>query len=245
MARIARQNGESGYYHIMMRGIDRQDIFFEEEDYARFLETVRRFQDELKLELGAYCLMTNHIHMLVRVEGGPGEFVKKIASSYVYYFNHKYDRIGHLFQERYNSEPVDTDAYLLTVTRYIMRNPEKAGICKAADYPWSSWKEIRFRDICNMEMVIELVGGEDELEAYIGVDNDDSCLDIVNRGLITDAEAKQILQKIAGVENPLEVAGFPKAERNRLLVNLKEAGLSVRQISRLSGINRNTVQRAR
>ena len=228
----------------MLRGIDRQDIFFDDEDYARFTETVRRYKDELEIKLGAFCLMTNHVHLLVKTEKSPGQFVKKLASSYVYYFNHKYDRVGHLFQERYNSEPVDTDSYLLTVTRYILRNPQKAGICKIADYPWSSWKEIRCKDICDMETIIDLAGGAGRLETYIGMDNDDNCLDIAERGIVTDNDAKYIIQKITGTENPMDVAGLPKAERDSLIVRFKEAGMSVRQISRLTGINRNTVQRA-
>ena len=78
--------------------------------------------------------MENHVHLLLRDTKDQLDLVmKKIAGSYAYYFNHKYDRSGHLFQDRYGSEVVEDDAYLMTVIRYIHRNPEKAGIAKAGD----------------------------------------------------------------------------------------------------------------
>lgn len=79
--------------------------------------------------------MENHVHLLLRDTKDQLDLVmKKITGSYAYYFNHKYDRSGHLFQDRYGCEVVEDDAYLMTVIRYIHRNPEKAGIAKAGDY---------------------------------------------------------------------------------------------------------------
>ena len=91
----------------------------------------------------AYCLMSNHFHLLIRVrEESVGETVKRIASSYVYYYNRKYGRDGHLFKERFKSEPVNDMAYFTVLLRYIHQNPVKAGIVeKVKDYEYSSWGE--------------------------------------------------------------------------------------------------------
>ena len=93
--------------------------------------------------LYAYCLMSNHIHLLIRErEDNIGMAIKRIASSYVYYYNHKYSRDGHLFRERFKSEPVNDIAYFVTLLRYIHQNPVKAGmVAEVKDYEFSSWDE--------------------------------------------------------------------------------------------------------
>ena len=115
----------------MLRGINQQDIFEDEDDYLRFLAIIRECKDISKFELYAYCLMTNHVHLLLKTGEEPLELIfKRIGSRYVYWYNLKYQRIGHLFQDRYKSEAVEDDAYFLTVLRYIMQNPMKAGMEK-------------------------------------------------------------------------------------------------------------------
>ena len=91
----------------------------------------------------AWCLMGNHVHLLIQENDEPiGDTMKRIASSYVYYYNHKYDRIGHLFQERFKSQPVESWGYFLTLLRYIHQNPLKPHLVSdLKDYPWSSWRE--------------------------------------------------------------------------------------------------------
>ena len=106
-------------------------------------------KDEKGLELPplcflyAYCLMPNHIHLLIKEsQEGIGSVIKRIAISYASYFNHKYQRIGHLFQDRFKSEPVDDMNYFITLIRYIHQNPVAAGITSnVEDYVWSSWVE--------------------------------------------------------------------------------------------------------
>ena len=125
-------------HHVMMRGINHQNIFEAPEDYYQFIATLDRMRfryDEDGTPMGsnctyyAYCLMSNHFHLLIRErEESVGETIKRIASSYVYYYNRKYGRDGHLFKERFKSEPVNDMAYFTTLLRYIHQNPVKAGI---------------------------------------------------------------------------------------------------------------------
>ena len=135
MPRQARKKSNSGVYHIMLRGINRQLIFEDDEDMQRFIETLKRYKDECGYSLYAFCLMGNHIHLLLKEGEEPiSTILKRIAGSYVYWYNWKYGRSGHLFQDRFKSEPVEDDAYFLTVLRYIHQNPVKARICKKADW---------------------------------------------------------------------------------------------------------------
>jgi len=90
MPRTARQKSATGFYHILLRGVGRQNIFVDDEDKQRFIETIARYKKELNFELHAYCLMNNHVHLLIKDATNQLEqIMKKIAGSYAYYFNVK------------------------------------------------------------------------------------------------------------------------------------------------------------
>ena len=124
MPRQPRKPSGTGIFHVMVRGINHQNIFEDAEDYYQFITTLDRVRvqyDDLGLPCGtsctiyAYCLMANHFHLLIRERNEQiGEVVKRLASSYVYYYNHKYLRDGHLFKERFKSEPVRSALPLAT-----------------------------------------------------------------------------------------------------------------------------------
>lgn len=144
MARRARRKSRSGIYHVMTRGIDRQAIFRNPEDYEKFRQILKECKTISRYELYAYCLMPNHVHLLIHeAEEGLGKTMQRVGSLYASWFNKKYTRCGHLFQDRFKSETVDDDRYFLTLLRYIHRNPIAAKICRnVADYRWSSYSEI-------------------------------------------------------------------------------------------------------
>jgi len=134
MPRYARKKSDIGIFHIMLRGINKQTIFEDDEDRRRFMETIERFKAVSKYEIYGYCLMSNHVHLLLKeTEEAISTAIKRICSSYVYWYNWKYERCGHLFQERYKSEIVENDAHVLTVLRYIHQNPVKA--CRRWNFP--------------------------------------------------------------------------------------------------------------
>ena len=248
MSRLSRRRSISGCYHIILRGIDRQVIFWDNADRNRFLQTIARFLDTSELTLAAYCLMDNHVHILLRSSAPPGMFVKKVASSYVHYFNQKYERVGHLFQDRFLSEPIDTEVSYLRVFRYILRNPVKAGIADADQYPWNSWSELDQVKICNVDLAVNIAGSLPCLKAFVLMDNNDNYLEPDRRRAVTDREAIDLIGKILSrngltVKTPFEIAAFPRQIRNTLLKEMKTEGLSVRQLSRLTAINRNIIQK--
>lgn len=142
MPRIARQKSESGIYHIILRGANRQDIFHNDDDCYRFLKILETYKTQSEISIFAWCLMGNHVHLLLKEGKEELAFtMKRIGVSYASYYNRKYKTVGHLFQDRFRSENIENDAYLLSVTRYIHQNPVKAGIVtKPDDWKWSSCK---------------------------------------------------------------------------------------------------------
>ena len=195
MPRTPRAISGTGIYHVMMRGINHQDIFRDDEDYRHFLYSMQRAQMRIcqinhqittNCTYYAYCLMTNHVHLLIKEDKLLiGNIVKKLADSYVYYYNHKYQRDGHLFKERFRSEPVDDMSYFTMLLRYIHRNPVEAQLIKIViDYPYSSWREYcgMIRSdmmICNTKAVLRRIAFPD-LEEMINAPLPDGlhCIDI-------------------------------------------------------------------
>ena len=151
MPRLARLKGLNTTYHIIMRGNERKNIFLNDKDKQRFIETLIRMKEKYNYKLEAYCLMDNHIHLLINDnENDISKIMKSISVSYVYYFNNAYGREGHLFQDRFISEVVADDSYLLAVSAYIHNNPVRAGkVKKPEEFQWSSMREYMGHELGN------------------------------------------------------------------------------------------------
>ena len=245
MPRVAREKSSTGIYHVMLRGINHQIIFEDDEDCQNYLETLKTYQDKSGYIIYAYCLMSNHIHLLVKEETEElSNAFKRIGASYVYWYNWKYGRRGHLFQDRFKSEAVENDSYLLTVIRYIHQNPLKAGIVKGiADYRWSSYGEyIGESRVCDVEFALNMfstnrVKAVELFKEFNSAENEDRCLDYDQAVRLNDAEATDFIRNIAGVVSPTEIQSFDKGKRNEIIKACKEKGLSFRQIERLTGVS--------
>ena len=143
MARLPRLYMEGCPQHIIQRGNNRQACFFAEEDYAFYLDKLYKSSEKYQVAIHAFVLMTNHVHLLAT----PSEassislMMQSVSRSYVGYVNHTYHRTGTLWEGRYKSTLVDSEEYLLTVSRYIELNPVRAAMVKhASEYPWSSYQ---------------------------------------------------------------------------------------------------------
>lgn len=247
MPRLPRQKSDSGIYHIMLRGINQQVIFEDAEDYIKFIETIEKYKTVSGYKVFAYCLMSNHIHILLKVGNEELDLImKRIAGSYAYWYNWKYYRKGHLFQDRYKSEPIEDDSYFLTVLRYIHQNPIKAGIVKSIDdYRFSSYNDYIEEDsyIVDLDFAFSLMK-KDEFIAFNKEKNDDICLDIDPKEFrINDSDARKIIKKVSKCDNATEFQELPQEKRDKFIRKLKEKGLSIRQISRLTGISKGIVER--
>jgi len=247
MPRKARQESGTGIYHIMLRGINQQNIFHDNEDNLKFLELLADSKVADGFELYGFCLMSNHVHLLMKTDAkNLGQIFKRIGVKYVYWYNLKYKRVGHLFQDRFKSEPVETDEYFLAVLRYVHQNPVKAGIATdAGDYRWSSYGEyIGQHKIADTKFALDITG----LESFITIheiEADISCLEYINAPpRLSDAEAKKIIKGLIGHDDVERIQMLENNERAVCLQKLKLQGISIRQLSRLTGFSKGIVERA-
>ncbi len=265
MPRQPRVSSGTEIYHVMMRGINHQNIFEEPEDYYQFINILDRMRTQYDDEGNpcgtnctyyAYCLMSNHFHLLIRERDEKiGDTIKRIAGSYVYYYNHKYLRDGHLFKERFKSEPVNDIAYFTTLLRYIHQNPVKAGIVEhVKDYEYSSWGEYDGSvepvfQICNTQTVLNRIPFKN-LNEWVNepLPDDANFLDNDSeqpRLRLSDDQAWQQIIKVTGVSCSSEFQKLDREKQWQAFIQLKELGASVRQLQRLTGIDRGFIQRAR
>ncbi|WP_462322681.1 transposase [Halochromatium sp.] len=134
----------AGYpMHVILRGIDRSAVFFEDHDRRFFLERLARAAEDESVAVHAYVLMGNHLHLLMTAAEAQGiaKVMKQVAQRYVQRLNRRYGRTGGLFEGRFRSSVIDADGYLLACMRYIELNPVRAAMVTApGDYPWSSYR---------------------------------------------------------------------------------------------------------
>ncbi|CQR71950.1 Transposase IS200 like protein [Sporomusa ovata DSM 2662] len=258
MPRIARKKSKSGIYHVIVRGINRQDIFHEEEDYTKYLEGLKRAQDISKFEIYGYCLMSNHVHLLLHEKIESMESImKRVGVSYASWYNKKQERVGHVFQDRYKSEPIDSDAYLLSVLRYIHNNPVNAQlVLQAEDYMWSSCRKYSdsnkyLGDMVNTGFILKIFDECGEIaqqrwQVFMKQDSNDKFLDIEEKQQkIKDERLYEEIQKILKGQSLGELQSMEKASRDKIIRKIKSIeGVTQRQIARVTGINQSLVFKA-
>jgi putative transposase len=141
MARSVRIEYPGAVYHVICRGNNRQGVFRDDRDRQRYLEKLSLYLEQKGVELLGYCLLTNHVHLLLETpKGNLSKMMQPFQTSYTVYFNKRHHRTGHVFEQRYKALLVDKDNYLLEVSRYIHLNPIAAKLVKRPqDYRWSSY----------------------------------------------------------------------------------------------------------
>lgn len=241
MARKPRKESSLKLYHVILRGNNRQSIFFDDVDREFFIGRVFKYADQLRLEVYSYCLMGNHVHLLI---GNASKkelslFVQKFANSYVYFFNHKYDCSGHLFQGRFKSEPIEDEIYFKNILRYILMNPEKANIAKMKNYKWSSYrylveKENQTKLACGF--VISVFGSVSSLRKFLYMKDDEQYMEYENKLYFSDNEAREfVLEKLKTMKlQKLQEAS--KYELKQIISGLRSKNSSISQICRISGL---------
>lgn len=143
MARLPRFNVIGQPQHVIVRGNNREPIFYANEDYEFYLDKLKEASQKHECDIHAYVLMTNHVHILVTPHkpDGISKMMQMIGRYYVQYFNYSYKRTGTLWEGRYKATLIDSEQYALTCYRCIELNPVRAQMIKhPADYPWSSYR---------------------------------------------------------------------------------------------------------
>ena len=251
MPRTSRRVAESGHYHVMLRGNGKQVIFEDDVDRRVFLDALSRALEAPGLSLLAWCLMTNHVHLLFRDETDClSSAMHVLATKYAGHFNSRTGHVGHVFQGRFSSAPIEGERYLLAAVRYLHLNPERAGICPAEQYDWSSYREyaggVPRVEVADTSLVLEMLDGRSgfvelcrddaggmEPYAPMGLCHGTDEVVIAARGLLDDA----------GLGDPGKVKTLPQERRDEALRLLRSSGLSARAVERLTGVGRGVVER--
>ena len=142
MARKARLWFEGAKYHVTSRGIRRSSLFFEDEDFKKYLAYIEETRNRYPFNLYSYCLMTNHTHLQFETFETPLSIImKNLNTKYAKYINQKYDFSGHVFDKRYGAELLNSREYEIDVSKYIHLNPVQAGMVTTPEkYTWSSYR---------------------------------------------------------------------------------------------------------
>ena len=140
MARPKRVQFAGWLFHVWARRVDRWPLFVDDDDYRRYLAILAETVIDFDWILLSFCLMPNHIHMLIELrEPNLSDGMKSLHQRYVRYFNDRHGRRGRLFEHRFDSRPVDDELYFLTLAQYIEQNPVKAALAATpAEWPWSA-----------------------------------------------------------------------------------------------------------
>ncbi|GAA0469446.1 transposase [Alkalibacillus silvisoli] len=258
MPRKARVKSKTGIYHIMWRGTGGQDIFHDDGDRLKYLDTVLKYKKRADMSVYAWCLMSNHVHLLLQ-EGNEDISItmKRVGVSFASYYNWKYSIKGHLFQDRFKSENVENNQYLRAVVRYIHQNPLKAGIVDQVEaWNWSSCrgyygKTVYPLGLLDAEFVLGMFSSDKEMKrkafkVFNEKRNLDKCLDeSIYKPRLSDEEARAEIRKILGEVEIPQIKGLPRMERNDLLKKVKRInGVSQRQAARILGVSPNLVFKA-
>ena len=244
MPRIARNIYEGGYRHVIVRGIGKQILFENDDDNRYYIKLLEKYSKDTGIGVCAYCLMENHVHLLLHDNcTETALFMKKMGVSYSAFFNGKYERTGHLFQDRYKCENISDERGYLAVLRYILRNPEKAGFCGTEEYRWSSYSSYGDeKSFLEQSLTWELLKNKSEFKTFISGENTHVCMEYEGRK--DDEWAKDVIRSVLGADSGTIIQSYNRQERNQALKKLKSLGLSIRQIERLTGINRGVIQKA-
>lgn len=246
-----RKQSELDIYHVMVRGAGRQLIFDDEEDRKAYLSILAEVLSKLPLELYAWCLMDNHAHFLLYGElKYVSQLMQELGRRYSRRFNDRHDRVGHLLQGRFKSVPVTSEDHLLTVLRYIHRNPVDAGLSSSCVYPWSSYGEyvgLSTRSLVETGAVSGLFDSARDFEDFHSSSDreGDAVLALSRASFMGDDEARKEFRRVLAKEGFLAFPVQDKRSRDRLICVLRARGLTIRQIGLLTGVGRNIIARAK
>ncbi|MBP1759751.1 MAG: transposase [Firmicutes bacterium] len=261
MARLQRKYSSTGYYHIMLRGNERKNIFLNGEDRHKFMDIVHKKHSEAELLLFAYCLMDNHVHLVLKDNKNQISLIMKgIATSYAMYFNNKYRRTGHVFQDRFRSEAVEDERYLMAVIRYVHCNPIKAKLVEHPEqYKWSSYQWYMDPDgsdahLVDTQYILGMIAQNrtfaiSEFKRFFMEKNHDKFLDVDEDSIHTLEEGEIYLHNYleknwGGISKDRIISD--KGIRTKVIAALRtDTDLPIVSISKLLGVNRGIVERVR
>ncbi len=253
MPRKRRKTSAKGIYHVMVRGVNKQQIFYDDQDSQVFINCLIACKKRFNSKIYAYCLMGNHVHLLINEGDEPISTVMHwLDGSYAVWYNQKYERKGHLYQGRFLSVTADTRSAFLQILRYILQNPVKAGLTRnLATYKYSSGAEYMYgkRGISDLDDPLKLMDIK-SWRTYLSQETEEKQHYFLEpegqpSRKCTDTEAKELILKEFGTYTPCVGENLTKEELMEKLILLRETGISIRQLIRITGISKRVIERAR
>lgn len=249
MARRARRKSATNVYHVVIKGVDGLEMFVEGYDYVKYLELLNKYCKECNFTLYAFCLMSNHVHLLINTNGSDlGKIFSHLNTKYSMWYNKKYQRSGHFQQNRYKSEPVEDLGYLFNVVRYIHKNPKNAGLENriGESYPWSSYHDYQKREsiLVDTDFLLSLFGtGKRFFEFHDEEDEEDCYLEVRKKKiLITDEKAIEIMQVVSGCLTSAEFLQLSTEDKVECIKMMHENRVSIRQLNRVTGVPKGVIE---
>lgn len=221
MPRFPRNYLKTSFFHVMSQGINKNFIFEDSIDIKFYIKNMYEIKDKYNVKIIAYCIMNNHVHMLLETAGveNLSKYMHCLNTRFGQYYNKKYKRVGYVFRDRYKAEGIYNEKQLYNCIKYIYDNPVKAEICKKPEeYEFSNYKKIDFID--------------DEEYAFIDVEED--------KEIICEKLVKEFLNK---KKMKMEEVRENKAELKKLIKILKQHKIAFRTISKTININREKLRR--
>lgn len=162
MSRIARNNYNASFFHIMVQGLNKEYIFNKEIYIKVYENLLRRKSEKYQVNIIAYCIMNNHAHILIQVDEieEMSKFMHSVDTEYAKFYNEQEERVGYVYRERYRSEPIEDIRYFAKCINYIHLNPVKAKIVKSCEeYEYSSYNNYIYKNgFINLEIVRNVLG---------------------------------------------------------------------------------------
>ena len=214
MPRTIRKQCEAEIYHVIVRGVGRQIIFEDDVDRIFFLELMQAKSKELDIKIFAWCLMENHVHLLLQGHlSDISVFMNRVESQYAQRFNKRHDRVGTLYQGRFKCVPVEDDVQLMATVRYIHQNPIAAG--GSLSNRWSSYREyLGYGGICDTRFVLGFFNGVDAFKAFHREASGESEVPI-RRSRMSSTQAEMVAREVLGGINLFDVKAIRKSSAMR------------------------------
>ena len=258
MPRQPRTPSPTGIYHVMLRGINHSEIFHDDTDFLKMEKILRSIAKPVDnsgnpkqpiCKIFAYCLMTNHLHLLIAEMGEPiSNVVKRLGVAYASYFNKSRKRSGPLFEGRFRSEPVDNSDYFITLLHYIHYNPVKAGMTKKPEwYKWSSMHEYQLPEatyqngICQQSIPFLDLTRAQVRDIVLEAKDPEAFISPIDKTKHTDHEAYEILRSLVSKEfSDCELKDLPKVEKLVIATRAQGLGLTRSQITQFLGVTKHS-----
>ena len=253
MPRKPRIMSSTGIYHIILRSVNQHIIFEEDSDYQKFLYIMSDSKVKYDITIYAYCLMDNHVHILIY---SPPEklsiFFQSLETKFARWYNNKYLRTGHLFQDRFHSTTIESDRAFLSALIYIHNNPVKANACRfQSEYRWSSFNAYYGgqNTFIDSSFACRIAGSKDSLLRFFAREGDCSDDEIFvndhrqSQYFYIDEIALEVFKSITKLSSTSELAYVNKVTRNEYIRALRKEGLTIKQVARLMDISETTIKR--